>query len=128
MYCGWLIFCTNPMSGKILVLEIYVQKLSTNQIAKFLKLLYIFWAIQSFFIIFSIKIEYHKTFKMSLFWKIVDLAQKGQKGEKVGRAVGQNLFFCILLKIGSLDFFLIFCMKLETIIKSHCSFLIFLFL
>ena len=30
--------------------------------------------------------------------------QKGQKGAKVGRAVGENQLFCILLKIGSLDF------------------------
>ena len=31
--------------------------------------------------------------------------QKGQKGAKVGGAVGKNQLFCILLKIGSLDFF-----------------------
>ena len=31
--------------------------------------------------------------------------EKGQKGAKVGGAVGQNHFFCILLNIGSLDFF-----------------------
>jgi len=31
--------------------------------------------------------------------------QQGQKGTKVGRAVGENQLFCILLKIGSLDFF-----------------------
>ena len=32
--------------------------------------------------------------------------KKGQiKGAKVGRAVGQNQLFCILLNIGSLDFF-----------------------
>ena len=37
-----------------------------------------------------------------------------QKGAKVGRAVGKNQLFCILLKIGSLDF-LIFCIKLEDI-------------
>jgi len=28
-----------------------------------------------------------------------------QKGAKVGRAVGENQLFCVLLKIGSLDFF-----------------------
>ena len=43
--------------------------------------------------------------------------EKGQKGAKVGRAVGQNQLFCILLNIGSL-IFLIFCMKLE-IIKGY---------
>ena len=31
--------------------------------------------------------------------------QKGQKGAKVGRAVGQNQHFCILFKIGSLNVF-----------------------
>ena len=31
--------------------------------------------------------------------------EKGQKGAKVGRAVGKNQLFCILFKIGSLDFF-----------------------
>ena len=31
--------------------------------------------------------------------------EKGQKGAKVGGAVGQNQLFCILLNIGSLDFF-----------------------
>ena len=31
--------------------------------------------------------------------------EKVQKGAKVGRAVGQNQLFCILLNIGSLDFF-----------------------
>ena len=41
---------------------------------------------------------------MSLFWKIVDLAPKRQKGEKVGRAVGQNQLFLYLLKIGSYNF------------------------
>ena len=40
--------------------------------------------------------------------------EKGQKGAKVGRAVGKNQLFCILFKIGSLDFF-IFCIKLEGI-------------
>ena len=31
--------------------------------------------------------------------------EKVQKGAKVGGAVGQNQFFCILLNIGSLNFF-----------------------
>ena len=31
--------------------------------------------------------------------------KNGQKGAKVGGAVGENQLFCILLKIGSLDFF-----------------------
>ena len=31
--------------------------------------------------------------------------KKGQKGAKVGGAVGKNNIFCILLKIGSLDYF-----------------------
>ena len=41
--------------------------------------------------------------------------EKGQKGEKVGRPVGQNQLFCILLKIGSLDFFDILHLMLEGI-------------
>ena len=32
-------------------------------------------------------------------------SQKGQKDAEVGGADGQNQLFCILLKIGSLDFF-----------------------
>ena len=31
--------------------------------------------------------------------------KKGQKGAKVGGAVGQNQLFCILLNIGTLDLF-----------------------
>ena len=31
--------------------------------------------------------------------------EKGQKGAKVGGAVGKNQLFCILFKIGPLDFF-----------------------
>ena len=31
--------------------------------------------------------------------------KKGQNGVKVGRSVGENQLFCILLKIVSLDFF-----------------------
>ena len=42
---------------------------------------------------------------MSLFWKNARFPRKGQNGAKVGRAVGKNQLFCILLKIGSLDFF-----------------------
>ena len=42
---------------------------------------------------------------LSLFWKNARFPKKGQNGAKVGRAVGKNHFFCILLKIGSLDFF-----------------------
>ena len=53
------------------------------------------------------KIEYHKTFSddLSLLWKMPICPQKGQKGAKVGGAVGKNQLFCILLKISSLDFF-----------------------
>ena len=39
---------------------------------------------------------------LSRFWKYAYLPQKGAK---VGVAVGENHLFCILLKIGSLDFF-----------------------
>jgi len=42
---------------------------------------------------------------LSLFWKNARFPQKGQNGAKVGGAVGKNQLFCILLKIGSLDFF-----------------------
>ena len=31
--------------------------------------------------------------------------EKGHKGAKVGGAVGQNQLFCILLNVGTLDFF-----------------------
>ena len=31
--------------------------------------------------------------------------EKGQKGGKVGGAVGKNQLFCILFNIGSLDFY-----------------------
>ena len=37
----WLTLCANAISGKTLILEIYMQKLSTNQIAQFFKLLYL---------------------------------------------------------------------------------------
>ena len=40
--------------------------------------------------------------------------KKGQKGAKVGRAVGNNPLFCIFLKIGLLVFFIL-CIKLEGI-------------
>ena len=66
----------------------------------------IFWTIQPFFIIFCIKIEYHKTFKMmmSFFWKNACLPQKRAKRSKSGWGSWKNKLFCILLKIGSLDF------------------------
>ena len=50
------------------------------------------------------KIEHHKTFKvmLSLLWKMPICPQKGAK---VGKAVGKSQLFCILLKVGSSDFF-----------------------
>ena len=42
-------------------------------------------------------IEYHKTFD--------DVVTFLEKGQKVGRVVGQNQLFSILLKIGSLNVF-----------------------
>ena len=107
---GWLTFCSNSISRKILILQIYERKLSTNQIARFFKLLS-FEPFNRFLYFFCIKIEYHKTFSllkmmMSLFWKNACFPpKKGQKGAKVGGAVGKNQLFCIFLKIGSLDFF-----------------------
>ena len=61
----------------------------------------------TFFIFFYKKIECHKTFKMMLplFWKNARFLKQVQNGAKVGRALGQNQLFCILLKIGSFDFF-----------------------
>ena len=46
----------------------------------------IFWTIQPFFIIFCIKIEYHKMFKMllSLFWKNAFSPKKSAKRRKSG--------------------------------------------
>ena len=41
---------------------------------------------------------------LSLDGKMPTCPQKGQKGAKVGGAVGENQLFCILLKIGLLDF------------------------
>ena len=41
--------------------------------------------------------------------------EKGQKGAKVGGAVGKNKLFCILYSKLSHYIFLIFCMELETI-------------
>ena len=45
------------------------------------------------------KTIYHFSVKMPF------CPEKGQKEAKVCRAVGQNQLFCILLNIGSLDFF-----------------------
>ena len=42
---------------------------------------------------------------LSLFWKNAYLPPKRAKGAKVGGAVGENKLFCILLKIGSFNFF-----------------------
>ena len=89
-------FCANPISGKILILEIYARKLSTNQIARFFKLLYIFWTVQPFFIFFCIKIEYDKTFKMmlSLLWKNAYLPPKRAKRRKSGQSSwAKSIFF-----------------------------------
>ena len=41
----------------------------------------------------------------NFYGKIPICPQKVQKGAKVGGAAGKNHLFCILLKIGSLDFF-----------------------
>ena len=82
-------------------LEIYVRKLWTNQIARFLKTAKAF----------ELFINIEKSTIRRLRWchfsgKMPFCPKKGQKGAKVvGRAVGQNQLFRILLKIGSLDFF-----------------------
>ena len=67
--------------------------------------------VHPFFILSCINIEYHEKFKMICHFS-VKMPICPQKGAKVGRAVGENQLFVILLKIGSLDF-LIFCIQLE---------------
>ena len=154
MSYGWLAFCENHISGKILVLEILGKKgknrvfgllrkieslvLARNGLkwsvlwlANFLRKSYIwensysqdlcakaldqsdrsifqitlnFWTIQQFFIIFCMKIEYHKTFTVMLFLLWIN-AFLPRKRAKVGGAFGKYKLFCILLNIGSLDFF-----------------------
>ena len=42
---------------------------------------------------------------LSLFWENARFPKIWQNGEKVGGAVGKNLLFYILLKIGTLIFF-----------------------
>ena len=83
---GWLTFCANPVPGKILILDIYSWKLSTNQITRFFKLLYLLNHSTVLFN-FCINIEYHKTFKMmSLFWKNAYLPPKRIKRSKTGQS------------------------------------------
>ena len=53
--------------------------------------------------------------RKSHIWENSRSRDLGQKGPKVGGAVGKSQLFCILLKIVSLDFFFIFCIKLEGI-------------
>ena len=68
---------------------------------------YIFWTVQSFFIIFCIKMEYHKTFKMMFHFsgKMPVCSTKGQKGAKVGRAVGQKSTFLYIVQNWFIRFF-----------------------
>ena len=68
---------------------------------------YIFWTVQSFFIIFCVKIDYYKTFEMmSLSWKNTCLPQKTAKSRKSGWSSWEKSIFCILLNMGSLDCFI----------------------
>ena len=48
--------------------------------------------------------------------------RKGQKGAKVGGAVGQNQLFCILLSKLAHWIFIIFCIKLEGIKLPRTTF------
>ena len=76
---------------------------------------YIFWTVHLFFIIFCIKIEYHKTFKMlSFFWKNAFLPWKSAKRSKSGQSSWKKSTFLYCSKLTHL-ILLIFCMKLETI-------------
>ena len=106
---GWLTFCTNPISRKILILEIYEQKLSTNQITRFFKLLYLLNR-STICYIFCMKIEHHKTFKVMLsrLWKMPICPQKGQKWAKQLEKVNFFVYFSKL----AYQIYLIFCMKL----------------
>ena len=99
----WLTFCANSISGKILILEIYWWKLSTNQIAGFFKLLYLLNGLTVCFIFLHKDRRLRQCCHFSV--KMPFCPEKGQKGGKVGGAVGQNKLFCILLNIGSFDFF-----------------------
>ena len=109
IWCASALCCCAQCIKHYIVSGIWVNRLESSRPIRSLNFsnYYIFWTVQPFFIIFCIKIEYHKMLKMllSLFWKNTHLPKKGQKGPKVGRAVGKNLLFCILLKIASLDFF-----------------------
>ena len=49
--------CANAIPGKTLILEIYIQKLSTNQIARFFKLLYVLNRFQGGHSIFNSKFQ-----------------------------------------------------------------------
>ena len=93
-----------------------MQKLSTNQIARFFKLpnlLNLF----TVFIFFCIQIEYHKMFKMmlSFFCKNAFLPRKRAKRRKSGRGSQTKSTFLYIAQYWLRRFFLIFCMKLETI-------------
>ena len=68
----------------------------------------IFWTVQPYLIIFCIKTEYHiRRLRCCCHFsgKMPVSPKKGKNGAKVGRAVGKNQLFYILLKIGSLYFF-----------------------
>ena len=76
----------------------------------------IFWTIQPCFIIFCVKIEYHKTLKMmSLFWKNAYMVPKRAKRSKSGwSSWTKSTFFVYCSKLAHW-IFLIFCIELEGI-------------
>ena len=93
---GWLT-CANPISGKILILEIYYMwKLSTNQIIWFFKLLYL---------LNHLTVFYNFLHKDRIPWEVFYFSpKKGKKEQQWAEHFDKINFFCILLTISSLDF------------------------
>ena len=102
-----LTFCANPISRKILILEIYERKLSTNQIASIFQITISFEPFNRFlYFLHEDRIPYDVLGDVVTFLeKCLFAPKKGKKEQKWAGQLEKINFFCILLKIGSLVFF-----------------------
>ena len=93
-----------------------MQKLSTNQIARFFKLLYRLNRLTVFYIFFAYRQNTIRRLRRCCHFsiKMPFCPEKGQKAAKVGGQLEKINFF-VYCSILAHQIFMIFCMKLQTI-------------
>ena len=129
-----LVFARNGLKWSVLCLANFLRKShiweNSNSQDLFMKALdqsdrsifqiTIFWTVQLFFIIFCIKIEYHKTFKMtmSLFWSNAYLPPKRAKKSKSGQRSWTKATFLYIAQNWLIAFFWYSALSAYSALKS----------